>query len=100
MRELSPAAGAEVVILAAGEGTLLNLLLPGLRAFQREFRGQLRVLTRDRDQALSAVQLGEAHLAVTVVDEVPVDRFAWRSRELGPRLEMTGILRWKPTAGS
>ncbi|HET9933364.1 MAG TPA: LysR family transcriptional regulator substrate-binding protein, partial [Polyangiaceae bacterium] len=32
---------------------------------------RLRILTRDREQALSAVLLGEADLAVTVADEVP-----------------------------
>jgi DNA-binding transcriptional LysR family regulator len=59
------------VTLAAGEGTYLHLLPPALRAFQRSRDTKLRVLTRDREQALSAVVLGEADLAVTVADEVP-----------------------------
>jgi DNA-binding transcriptional LysR family regulator len=61
------------VVLAAGEGTFLHLLSEPLRAFQRGKRSKLRVLTCDRDQALSAVQLGEAHLAVTVIDDVPAN---------------------------
>jgi DNA-binding transcriptional LysR family regulator len=59
------------VVLAAGEGTFLHLLSEPLRAFQRGKRGTLRILTCDREQALNAVQLGEAHLAVTVIDDVP-----------------------------
>lgn len=61
------------VVLAAGEGTFLHLLSEPLRAFQRGNRSKLRVLTRDREHALRAIQLGEAHLAVTVIDEVPPD---------------------------
>jgi DNA-binding transcriptional LysR family regulator len=71
LQQLKPGAHDESVVLAAGEGTFLNLLSPALKLFQRSQRARLRVLTRDRDQALSAVQLGEAHLAVTVLDDVP-----------------------------
>ena len=71
--ELDPGARDTTVVLAAGEGTLLNLLAGALRVFRREKRWQLRILTRDRDQAIAAVQLGEAHLAVTVADDIPKD---------------------------
>jgi len=39
-------------------------------------QAKLSVLTRDREQAVAAVQLGEAHLAVTVIDEVPENMLA------------------------
>jgi DNA-binding transcriptional LysR family regulator len=71
------------VVLAAGEGTFLYLLSEPLRAFQRGKRSKLRVLTRDREQALSAVQLGEAHLAVTVVDDVPPNIISRRIAKVG-----------------
>jgi DNA-binding transcriptional LysR family regulator len=76
LRELNPGGHEESVVLAAGEGTFLNLLGPALEAFQRSHKARLRVLTRDRDQALGAVQLGEAHLAVTVLDDVPAAMLA------------------------
>lgn len=68
---LRPGAEEPAVTLAAGEGTYLHLLPPALRSFQRSRDCKLRVLTRNREQALSAVLLGEADLAVTVADEVP-----------------------------
>lgn len=71
------------VVLAAGEGTFLNLLGPALHAFRRGKRAQLRVLTRDREQAIAAVQAGEAHLAVTVADEVPASLVARRVARVG-----------------
>jgi LysR family transcriptional regulator, low CO2-responsive transcriptional regulator len=76
LQELKPGGLEESVVLAAGEGTFLNLLGPALKLFQRGQRARLRVLTRDRDQALAAVQLGEAHLAVTVLDDVPAGMVA------------------------
>ncbi|HXK18816.1 MAG TPA: LysR family transcriptional regulator, partial [Polyangiaceae bacterium] len=71
------------VVLAAGEGTFLHLLSEPLRAFQRGNRSRLRVLTRDREHALSAIQLGEAHLAVTVIDDVPPDVVSRRLAKVG-----------------
>lgn len=71
------------VVLAAGEGTFLHLLSEPLRAFQRAKTGKLRVLTLDREQALSAVLLGEAHLAVTVIDDVPSGIVARRVAKVG-----------------
>ncbi len=74
---------APTVVLAAGEGTFLNLLGPALHAFQRGKHAQLRVLTRDREDAVAAVQLGEAHLAVTVADEVPASLVSRRVAKVG-----------------
>jgi LysR family transcriptional regulator, low CO2-responsive transcriptional regulator len=71
------------VVLAAGEGTFLHLLSEPLRGFQRGKHNRLRVLTRDRDQALSAVLLGEAHLAVTVIDDVPPNVISRRVARVG-----------------
>lgn len=76
------------VVLAAGEGTFLHLLSEPLRAFQRGKRSGLRVLTRDREQALSAVQLGEAHLAVTVIDDVPANIVSRRVAKVGAAVVM------------
>lgn len=71
------------VTLAAGEGTFLHLLSDALRAFKRTKLATLRVLTLDRERALSAVQLGEAHLAVTVIDDVPANLTARRLAKVG-----------------
>jgi DNA-binding transcriptional LysR family regulator len=76
--------GEESVVLAAGEGTLLYLLTDAIRRYQRSAKAKLQVLTRDREQALSAVELGEAHLAVTVTDEVPEGFVAKRVSRVGP----------------
>jgi DNA-binding transcriptional LysR family regulator len=82
--ELNPGVRESTVVLAAGEGTLLNLLTEALRTFQRGKHVKLRILTRDRDQAIAAVQLGEAHLAVTIADDVPKDLLALRVATVGP----------------
>jgi DNA-binding transcriptional LysR family regulator len=76
--------GHENVVLAAGEGTLLYLLKDAIRRYQRAAKAPLKVLTRDREQALAAVELGEAHLAVTVTDEVPEGFVAKRVAKVGP----------------
>ena len=74
--------------MAAGERTFLHLLSEPLRAFQRGNRSKLRVLTRDREHALGAVQLGEAHLAVTVIDDVPPDIISRRVARVGAAVVM------------
>jgi DNA-binding transcriptional LysR family regulator len=76
--------GEETVVLAAGEGTLLYLLTDAIRRYQRSATARLLVLTRDREQALAAIELGEAHLAVTVTDEVPEGFVAKRVARVGP----------------
>jgi len=57
------------VVLAAGEGAFLYLLGPAIRAF----RQPLRLLTRGGPSAIDALRSGQAHLAVTAIDEVPRD---------------------------
>jgi len=81
--DVSGSTKPQAVTLAAGEGSLLYLLGDALRAFQNGKHGTLQVLTRDRDGAVSAVQLGEAELAVTVADEVPAGLAARRLVNVG-----------------
>lgn len=88
MADLKLESRDDTVVLAAGEGTFLYLLGDALRAFQRLKDAKLRILTRDRDAAISAVLLGEAHLAVTVVDEVPLDLVARRVASVGAAVVM------------
>jgi len=57
--------------LAAGEGAYLYLLGTGIRAFQREAKAPLRLLSRDRDQTLAAVLSGKAQLGVAPLDAIP-----------------------------
>jgi LysR family transcriptional regulator, low CO2-responsive transcriptional regulator len=71
VRDLTQGTGSSCAVLAAGEGTFLYLLPEAIRTFQRSQGVTLRVLTRDRERAVEAVRLGEAHLAVTVIDEPP-----------------------------
>jgi DNA-binding transcriptional LysR family regulator len=60
----------ESVTLAAGEGAYLYLLGPALTAFAKD-PARLELLTLGGPAACSAVQLGQAHLAVGVFDLVP-----------------------------
>ena len=83
VEEVSGSARSQAVVLAAGEGSFLYLLGGALRAFQAGKHGQLQVLTRDREGAIAAVQLGEAHLAVTVTDEVPAGLTARKLARVG-----------------
>lgn len=71
------------VTLATGEGTLFYLLSGALRTFQQGKHGSLRVLTRDSGGAVAAVQLGEAQLAVTVLDEAPSGLVARKLARVG-----------------
>lgn len=61
----------QAVTLAAGEGAYLYLLGPGIRAFQREGRAPLRLLSLDRDATLAAVLGGKAQLGVAPLESVP-----------------------------
>jgi DNA-binding transcriptional LysR family regulator len=83
LEEVTGVAQPQTVVLAAGEGSFLYLLRDALRTFQSGRHGQLRVLTRDRDGAMAAVQLGEAHLAVTATDEIPSSLTARRIARVG-----------------
>lgn len=81
--EISGSKRSRSVVLAAGEGSFLYLLGGALRAFQEGKHGQLSVLTRDREGAVAAIQLGEAHLAVTATDEVPSDVISRKLARVG-----------------
>lgn len=61
------------ITLAAGSGSFLYLLGPAIRQFLADFEGELRLLTMNRPQALQALRLGTADLAVTVLSKVPPD---------------------------
>jgi DNA-binding transcriptional LysR family regulator len=74
-------------VLAAGEGTLLYVLGPSLRAHAA--RGErLRILTRDRQGTLDALATREAHLGVAALDVVPDGVRATRLRRAGMVLAM------------
>ncbi len=73
MDEVSPEGGTRPVVLAAGEGSFLYLLGDAIRRYQKASGAPLRVLSRNREGALEAVRSGEAHLGVTVLNEVPAD---------------------------
>jgi DNA-binding transcriptional LysR family regulator len=88
LADLELQANGTTAVLAAGEGTFLYLLADALRAFQREPKRMLRVLTRDRDAAVAAVQLGEAHVAVTAIDDIPGDLIARRVARVGAAVIM------------
>lgn len=70
--ELRAIPHAEPTVLAAGEGALLYVIGDALsRARRAELRIQLQVL--DTAGVVQAVQRGEAHVGVTVLDELPGD---------------------------
>jgi DNA-binding transcriptional LysR family regulator len=83
VNDVSGTAQAQSVVLAAGEGSLLYLLGGALRTFKNEGQGELRLLTRDREGALNAILVAEAHLAVTVTDEVPSSLIARKLARVG-----------------
>jgi len=57
-------ASAQPVVLAAGEGAYLYLLGDAISAFTRGGAAPLRLLTRDAEGAIAAIESGEAHLGV------------------------------------
>jgi DNA-binding transcriptional LysR family regulator len=69
--ELSGAVHADVVRLAAGEGSYLFLLGPALSAFRRESNARLDLLTLGAKDTANAVLRGEAQLGVAVIDLLP-----------------------------
>ena len=72
--------------LAAGRGCYLYLLSETLREFSATFPNRVRLMTRNRDDTLSAVRCGEAHLGVTVLTEKPPHLDAKLLLKLTPRL--------------
>lgn len=61
------------VVLAAGEGVYLYLLGDAIQAFTTNNEAPLRLLTRKREAAIESVRTGEAHLAVTALEDTPDD---------------------------
>jgi DNA-binding transcriptional LysR family regulator len=59
------------VVLAAGAGALLYVIGEGLRAFGRQGRAPLELLTLDAPGAVEAVRSGLAHLGVGAMDSEP-----------------------------
>jgi DNA-binding transcriptional LysR family regulator len=64
-------ASAQPVVLAAGEGAYLYLLGDGVAQFSARGGAPLRLLTRDSDGTLAALDRGEAHLGVAALASVP-----------------------------
>ena len=65
------------LVLAAGEGAFLYLLGDAIRAFvRRRATPILRLSTLDRDATIRAVELGEAHIGVAALDELPTSIWA------------------------
>jgi DNA-binding transcriptional LysR family regulator len=74
------------LVLAAGEGTLLYVLGDAIRSISARRDVDLRVLTRDRDGVLDALETGAAQVGVTAL-AAPPDRFhAIRARTAGMSL--------------
>jgi DNA-binding transcriptional LysR family regulator len=65
--------GAGRVVLAAGAGAIVYVVGSGLRAFMRESKVRLDVLTCDKTAALEAVNHGVAHVGVAALDAPPPD---------------------------
>lgn len=61
------------VVLASGEGALLYLLGPGIRAHLANRRHALQLLTADGTAAVEAVRAGRAHLGVACLEAPPRD---------------------------
>jgi LysR family transcriptional regulator, low CO2-responsive transcriptional regulator len=62
---------AQTVVLAAGEGSYLYLLGPGIHAHLTGRRHSLQLLTADGAAAVEAVQSGRAHLGVASLETIP-----------------------------
>jgi DNA-binding transcriptional LysR family regulator len=61
------------VVLASGEGALLYLLGPGIRAHLANRRHALQLLTADGAAAVEAVRAGRAHLGIACLEATPRD---------------------------
>jgi LysR family transcriptional regulator, low CO2-responsive transcriptional regulator len=84
-REVVGGAGAEAVVLCAGEGAYLYLLGPAI-ARCSEARLPLRLLTRDAEGTVEALLSGDAHVGVAVLDDVPPSLEACLLAEVGQSL--------------
>jgi DNA-binding transcriptional LysR family regulator len=78
----------QAVVLAAGEGTLLYALSGAIRDVAATRDVRLRVLTRDRDGILRALESGETHLGVLPLEVVPDWLDATALRKVGMKVVM------------
>ena len=74
------------VTLVAGRGSYQYLLGDAIRAFAKSNPDGLRLLTDDRTGTLAAIRGGEAHLGVTVLEEIPEDLAVALLTEMQPQL--------------
>ncbi|MEO0446527.1 MAG: LysR family transcriptional regulator [Verrucomicrobiota bacterium] len=74
------------VTLAAGRGSFLYLLGPAIQAYCTNHPESLTLLTTNQEETLAALRSGQAHLGVTVMDEVPPDLQGKLLFELAPHL--------------
>lgn len=77
------------VVLAAGEGTVLYVLSGALRELSARRDVRLRVLTRDRDGIVAALETGEAHLGVAPLEVVPERLEATPLRKVGMKVVLS-----------
>lgn len=82
--ELKDSAVTRPVVLAAGEGAFLYLLGEAIRRFVRQTNNPpLRLLTRDHEGTLEAIRLGEAHVGVAALEDLPADLWTEVLAEVG-----------------
>lgn len=74
--ELREGEAVRPVVLAAGEGALLYLLGPGVRAYLSNPKHALQLMTADGTAAIEAVRTGKAHLGVACLETLPGDLVA------------------------
>ncbi|MEM7234424.1 MAG: LysR family transcriptional regulator [Planctomycetota bacterium] len=82
--ELKESPDRHPIVLAAGEGAFLYLLGDAIRRFVRESRNPpLRLLSRDHEGTLESVRLGEAHIGVAALEDLPTDLWVEDLVEVG-----------------
>jgi DNA-binding transcriptional LysR family regulator len=70
---MSGSAAEDRIVLAAGPGALLYVIGEGLRAFTKQRKTRLDLLTADASSAIEAVRSGLAHVGVGALDAAPGD---------------------------
>ncbi|MFT3924750.1 MAG: LysR family transcriptional regulator [Myxococcales bacterium] len=76
------------VVLSAGAGAYQYLLGDAIRTFTRSGLAPLRLASHDRDQAVRAVQRGDSHLGVAVLEATPDELASERLVQVGASLVM------------
>lgn len=88
MSELHGRPTDQPVVLSAGAGAYQYLLGDAIRAFARSGAAPIRLVTHDRDQTVRAVQRGESHLGVAVLEHTPDGVATERLIDVGAALVM------------